>query len=227
MTTPTKSHLFTKSFFLTIPCTTEPCSIKHDCKIPGLISWLTDLLIIVAIFFLHNLTLTELLVGWPSAVECANRKQHVTSVVDIFALPASASTSGTDNTPLSLPFPSLIPDVLWRHARTGRTYMDLGPHSVFRAPATPGQDIEHWSRIRLQWYQCLVQKWSIENQIKLRNVRVPATRWIFLEHYSRRSFGYSAPIIFNSLPSNILLCNNDSVFKKHLLSTTLQPGVGN
>jgi len=38
--------------------------------------------------------------------------------------------------------------------------------------------------------------------------------------FSRRSFAYSAPVIWNSLPSNILLCNSDSVsdsvFRKHL-----------
>jgi len=34
--------------------------------------------------------------------------------------------------------------------------------------------------------------------------------------FSRRSFSYSAPVIWNSLPSNILLCNSDSVFRKHL-----------
>jgi len=36
--------------------------------------------------------------------------------------------------------------------------------------------------------------------------------------FSRRSFAYSAPVIWNSLPSNILLRNfySDSVFRKHL-----------
>ena len=34
--------------------------------------------------------------------------------------------------------------------------------------------------------------------------------------FSRRSFSYSAPAIWNSLPSNILLCNSDSAFRKHL-----------
>ena len=34
--------------------------------------------------------------------------------------------------------------------------------------------------------------------------------------FFRRSFSYSAPVIWNSLPSNILLCNSDSVFWKHL-----------
>jgi len=37
-----------------------------------------------------------------------------------------------------------------------------------------------------------------------------------IDDFSRRSFSYSAPITWNSLPSNILLCNSDSVFKKHL-----------
>jgi len=34
--------------------------------------------------------------------------------------------------------------------------------------------------------------------------------------FSRHSFCYSALITCNSLPSNILLCNSDSVSKKHL-----------
>jgi len=34
--------------------------------------------------------------------------------------------------------------------------------------------------------------------------------------FSERSFSYSAPVIWNILPSNILLCNSDSVFRKHL-----------
>ena len=34
--------------------------------------------------------------------------------------------------------------------------------------------------------------------------------------FSRRSFSYSAPITWNSLPSNVSRCNSDSVFKKHL-----------
>jgi len=39
--------------------------------------------------------------------------------------------------------------------------------------------------------------------------------------FSRRSFSYSAPVIWNSLPSNILLCNSDSVFRKHLKTFVL------
>jgi len=34
--------------------------------------------------------------------------------------------------------------------------------------------------------------------------------------FDRRSFSYTAPVIWNSLPANILLCNCESSFKKHL-----------
>ena len=34
--------------------------------------------------------------------------------------------------------------------------------------------------------------------------------------FARRSYSYSAPFIWNSLPGNVLNCNSEHTFKKHL-----------
>ena len=34
--------------------------------------------------------------------------------------------------------------------------------------------------------------------------------------FARRSFSYTAPVTWNNLPADVLLCNSESSFKKHL-----------
>jgi len=34
--------------------------------------------------------------------------------------------------------------------------------------------------------------------------------------FARRSYSYSAPFIWNSLPGDVLNCNSEHTFKKHL-----------
>jgi len=43
--------------------------------------------------------------------------------------------------------------------------------------------------------------------------------------FARRSFSYAAPVTWNNLPADVMLCNSESSFKKHLKTFFLTSAV--